>query len=59
MRPLSVEKLSKVVFEHKREREAFLVAMAQGLADVKAGRVIDDDEMREQLDAEFGLLEEE
>ncbi len=51
--------MSPVEFDRMREREAFLVAMAQGLADVKAGRVIDDEEMREQLDAEFGLLEEE
>ncbi len=46
-------------FDRMREREAFLVAVAQGLADVEAGRVIDDEELGKQLDAEFGRLEEE
>ncbi len=32
-------------------------AVAQGLADVRAGRVISDEELLKQLDAEFGPLE--
>ena len=40
-----------------RERQAFLEAVAQGLADVQAGRVVSDEELSKQLDAEFGPLE--
>ena len=46
-------------FDRMREREAFLEAVAQGLADVQAGRVISNEELRKQLDAEFGPLEAE
>ena len=41
-------------FDRMRERQAFLEAVAQGLADVQAGWVISDEELRKQLDAEFG-----
>ena len=41
------------------ERQTFLEGVAQGLADVQAGRVISDKELRKQLDAEFGALEAE
>jgi len=46
-------------FDRMRERQAFLEAVARGLADVKAGRVISDEELQKQLDAEFGPLEAE
>jgi prevent-host-death family protein len=51
--------MSPAEFDHMRERQAFLIAVAQGLADVEAGRVISDEELRKQLDAEFGPLETE
>ena len=37
-----------------RERLAFLEAVAQGMADVEAGRVIGDEELGKKLDVEFG-----
>ena len=43
--------MSPSEFDRMRERQAFLEAVAQGLADVDAGRVISDEEMRKQLDA--------
>jgi predicted transcriptional regulator len=39
------------------DRERFVAAVEQGLADVRAGRVIDDDELGRWLDAKFGPLE--
>ena len=44
-------------FDRMRERQAFLEAVAQGMADVQARRVISDEELGERLDAEFGELE--
>lgn len=35
-------------------RERFIAAVERGLADVEAGRVIDDDELGRELDEEFG-----
>ncbi len=49
--------MSPAEFDRMREREAFLGAVSEGLADVQAGRVIDDSEMGALLDAEFGSLE--
>ena len=51
--------MSPAEFDRMRERQAFLVAVAQGLADVEAGRIISDEELRKQLDAELGPLEAE
>ena len=51
--------MSPAEFDRLRERQAFLEAVAQGLADVEAGRVIGDEELRKQLDSEFGPLETE
>lgn len=44
-------------FDQMRERERFMAAVREGLADVEAGRLLDSDEVRRQLDAEFGPLE--
>lgn len=38
------------------ERARFIGAIERGLADVAAGRVIDDDELGRELDAELGPL---
>lgn len=46
-------------FDRMRERQAFLKAVAQGLADVRADRVISDEELGKQLDAELGPPEAE
>ena len=51
--------MSPAQFDAMREREAFLTYVAQGLSDVRAGRVMGDDEMGERLDAAFGTLESE
>jgi prevent-host-death family protein len=45
-------------FDQMRERERFMAAVREGLADVEAGRLLDSDEVRRQLDAEFGPLEQ-
>ena len=50
--------MSPAEFDRMRARQAFLEAVAQGLADVRAGRVLDDEELGERLDAEFGPLDE-
>ena len=39
------------------ERKRFMSALQEGLADSEAGRVLDPEEVRRQLDAEFGPLE--
>jgi len=46
-------------FDRLRERQAFLEAVAEGLADVQAGRLISDEELGKELDAEFGPLDAE
>ena len=51
--------MSPKEFDRMRERQAFLEAVAQGLADAQAGRTMSDDEMGEFLDAEFGPLKSE
>ena len=51
--------MSPGAFDRICEREVFLEAVAHGLADVRAGRVIADEELRKQLDLEFGPLEAE
>lgn len=44
-------------FDRLCEERQFVGAVRQGLADVEAGRVIDDAELERQLNAEFGSLE--
>lgn len=39
-----------------RERERFIAAVQEGLADSEAGRVIDDEELSRLLEEEFGSL---
>jgi uncharacterized protein (DUF433 family) len=43
--------------ERRGERERFLEAVEEGLADAEAGRVISDEELRACLDEELGPLE--
>lgn len=43
-------------FDRLGERDRFLAALREGLADSNAGRLIDDEELGAELDAEFGLL---
>jgi prevent-host-death family protein len=43
-------------FDNMHERDRFVAAVQEGLADVEAGRLLDSDEVRRQLDAEFGPL---
>jgi len=40
-------------------RERFLASVRQGLADIEAGRVYEDDEVKRLLEEEFGSLGEE
>ena len=44
-------------FDQMRERDRFLSAVREGLADADAGRLIEDDEVGRILDEEFGPLE--
>lgn len=48
--------MSPQAFDRMRERQAFLESVAQGLADVQAGHVVSDEELRKRLDLEFGPL---
>lgn len=41
-------------FDRLRERDRFLETVHEGLADSEAGRLIDDEELEAELDAEFG-----
>jgi prevent-host-death family protein len=43
-------------FDRIRERDRFLEAVSAGLADSAAGRLIDDETLKAELDAEFGPL---
>ncbi len=51
--------MSPEYFDRMRQRSAFLDAIADGLADVEAGRVISDEQLGAALDAEFGPPEGE
>lgn len=51
--------MSPMEFDRMREREAFLDAMSEGMADIEAGSVISDEQLGKDLDAEFGPLEAE
>jgi len=44
-------------FDRITERERFIAAVQEGLADSAAGRLIDDDDLGVELDAEFGAPE--
>jgi prevent-host-death family protein len=44
-------------FDAFHERERFMATVREGLADIEAGRLLDPEEVRRQLDAEFGPLE--
>jgi len=44
-------------FDRMREPDRFIEAVSAGLADSAAGRVIDDEGLGAELDAEFGPLE--
>jgi len=44
-------------FDRLCEERQFIGAVRQGLADVEAGRTIDDRELERELDAELGPLE--
>ena len=57
-RPVCVM-MSPKELDRMRGRQAFLEAVAEGLADVQAGRTISDEEMGEFIDAEFGPLKAE
>ena len=41
-------------FDLLQSQARFLAAVNEGLADSEAGRLIDDDELAEELEAEFG-----
>ena len=43
-------------FDRFAERSRFLDAVEEGLADAEAGRLIDDEQIGLELDAEFGRL---
>lgn len=45
-------------FDALHGRERFMSALQEGLADSKAGRVLEDDEMERLLDEEFGRLKD-
>jgi predicted transcriptional regulator len=63
MKPVSLSENVHPIGEFKaqassvHERDRFVAAAQEGLADVEAGRLLDSDEVRRQLDAEFGPLE--
>lgn len=42
-------------FDRLTEQTRFLAAVEEGLADAKAGRLIDDDALSGELDTEFGI----
>jgi prevent-host-death family protein len=44
-------------FDALHYRERFIAAVREGLADAEAGRLLDSEEVRRQLDEEFGPLE--
>ncbi|HYX23558.1 MAG TPA: type II toxin-antitoxin system prevent-host-death family antitoxin [Thermoanaerobaculia bacterium] len=45
-------------FDQMRERERFMAAVREGLADSEAGRVLEEDEVERLLDERYGRLEE-
>lgn len=57
-RPTAVM-LSPEGFDQLSSRERFLEAIYQGLSDSEEGRVIDDEDLARELEAEFGKAEKE
>ncbi len=51
--------MSPMEFDRMRAREAFFDAASEGMADIEAGRVISDEQLGQELDAEFGPLKSE
>ena len=51
--------ISPEEFDTLRERERFLAAIEEGLADADAGRVIDDEALDRELEADLGSLPRE
>lgn len=45
-------------FDQMREREHFMAAVREGLADSEAGRVLEDEEVERILDEELGTLKD-
>ena len=43
-------------FDRMREKDRFMAAVQQGLADAEAGRLFDSEEVDRELDLEFGPL---
>jgi len=43
-------------FDWIRERERFMAAVEEGLADAEAGRLLDSEDVDRELDQEFGTL---
>lgn len=43
-------------FDRLRERDLFMAAVQEGLADVEAGRLLDTQDVDRELDLEFGPL---
>jgi prevent-host-death family protein len=43
-------------FDRMQERDTFLLAVYEGLADANAGQLVEDQEVERILDEEFGLL---
>lgn len=48
--------MSPEEFDRMTQRQAFLEAVGQGIADSQAGRIISNEELGERLDAELGPL---
>jgi len=44
-------------FDRMHERESFLAAIREGLADAEAGRLVEDEDVERILDEELGPLE--
>jgi PHD/YefM family antitoxin component YafN of YafNO toxin-antitoxin module len=43
-------------FDRLHERDRFLAAVREGLADSEAGRIVDDRVLTDELEAEFGAV---
>ena len=55
-KPLPIDEITRE--ELDRERERFIAAVQEGLADAEAGRLLESDEVKRLLDEEFGPLSE-
>jgi len=43
------------MLDRMHERESFLAAILEGLADAEAGRLVEDEDVERILDEEFGM----